>query len=454
MLSIILLCANLASCIAWGIAPELINADESHMRILQSTNHGGWWCDSDEGGNSCDKSCDRSCNRGCDKAAPNNRCDLACDGGCNAGCDTGCQMCECYGGGVMNGHDLPSYLEIPEALEDGTHCVGGCGNDGQEFRTISSNAPYSAVKEISFWNGGERGGFKAIRMSFFDDSQSYTLGSPTEDWDSHCTFAPGEMLTGDLTISGNTDKSIVTYFHVQTSHMNTCSAGNEDKGYKYLFPTRGTFLGGLRGSAGDQINQLAPLFWKPILKVELSAPDYPTFQERGLEPQEIISRPRCNSLPIPESVARETITNAYTTKRTKCWKVSAGFEFGVSYTYQKQITVPEVSQTTHTTSVHMVLSASFEHSACTETTDQSTRTLEFPAITVAPHTSFKQSYMRYEGRNEDLPFTTTVTVHFDNDNDGVADTTLEYDAHGVYNGVVYSEVYEYLSDYQEGVMSC
>lgn len=73
----------------WGVPPvEEEDVAEEHGRGLA----GGWWCNSGNGGNSCDSECDQSCNSGCDSGLSTNgwSCDSSCDSSCNSGCDNGC----------------------------------------------------------------------------------------------------------------------------------------------------------------------------------------------------------------------------------------------------------------------------------------------------------------------------------------------------------------------------
>lgn len=355
-------------------------------------------------------------------------------------------MCSCYGGG-----SLASYLVKPTAT-DNYECVGGCGNSGEEFTMTSDSADQSVVKSISFWNGGDRGGFAGIRIIFFDDSDDYTVGTASGDYDAHCEFAPGEALTGDLRISGNTDKSIITYFKAETSNGQTCEAGNEDKGNMHLFNTNNGFFGGLRGSAGEQVNQLAPILWKPIESVVLSQVSYPSFTEQMIQPNpESVFRTYCNKGPAPEDFGTLTQAKEITVGRQKCWSVSAGVEFGVGYSFEASVQAPQVTggpSTTSTFETHLVLTASYEEETCTDTLRVEEESFVFPEATLGPHSSKRYVYSHYRGTVSNEPFTVRVTVKFTDD------TTYEFDAEGTYDGVSFTAIDEYWTDHEEGVTEC
>jgi hypothetical protein len=59
---------------------------------------------------------------------------------------------------------VPRYnYEVVPHDNAGSACIGGCG--GGAFVFHDSSSQLNSVKQISVWTGGEKNGFRAIRIT-------------------------------------------------------------------------------------------------------------------------------------------------------------------------------------------------------------------------------------------------------------------------------------------------
>jgi len=232
---------------------------------------------------------------------------------------------------------LASYLTLPEN-QNGKSCTGGYGDTDEEF-TLVSNAPFSAVKTITFW--GLSGTFRGIRIQFYDDTSVYTAGTMSGSDSVSCTFGPGETLTGDIKLSDNDKGTHLGYFYAETNAGTKCEAGDDSR-TKYLYPTGGGFFGGLHGAAGDQINHAGPILWKTIDKVVLSQISYPDFDTRSkvVSPSLISEHTYCNEADEEMPFESFTQTTELSTGTESCFTLGGTFEFGQSYQFEATVNVP------------------------------------------------------------------------------------------------------------------
>jgi hypothetical protein len=347
------------------------------------------------------------------------------------------QACTCAGGALFNNERTPKN-------DAGGGCVGGCG--GEPF-TIHKQG--GIVRSITVWYGthvDKNDGIKAIRIAYFGDDDDHVIGKPENGPESKkISFQPGETITGDMTLSGNGFGTRLGYIAFSTSAGQKFEAGQNGH-TKYLFDTGGSFVSGIKGRAGDDINQLAVIFWKPIRSLHFTGISYPTLDTmtKIKAPAVIASQDYCNDNDEARPFAGQTIEKTETNGHDSCFTASATETFGESITVKASI--PDLVDVTDET--HWSISSTQEFKNCKQHSSSSKVTLTFPSPNLKAHTRTSYQYTQWQGAVSDLPFQATLNVQF---TDGSSISRTEK---GTYAGTSYLSVQQSWTKEQKNVKKC
>jgi len=345
--------------------------------------------------------------------------------------------CYCAGGPLFNNERTPKD-------DAGGGCVGGCG--GSPF-TIHKEG--GIVSSIRVWYGthvDKNDGIKAIRIRYFGDDNDHVIGHPTYGPDSkEITFQPGETIKGDMTLSGNGFGTRLGYVAFSTSGGQKFEAGQNGH-TKYLFGSGDSFVAGIKGRAGDDINQLAFIFWKPIQSLYFTGISYPTLDSmtKIKAPAVIASQDYCNDNDEPRPFAGQTVEKTETSGHDSCFTASATETFGMSISVKGGI--PDIEEVTEES--HWSVSSTQEFKNCKQHSSSNKVTLTFPSPNLQPHTRTSYQYTQWQGAVTDLPFQATLSVHF---NDGSSISRTEK---GTYAGTSYLSVQQSWTKEEKNVKSC
>jgi len=349
----------------------------------------------------------------------------------------GSEACACAGTTLFSNERWPHN-------DAGGGCIGGCG--GEPFALHKQGG---IVRSITVWYGthvDKNDGIKAIRIAYFDDDNDVVVGKPTGGPDSKTiSFKPGETITGDVTLSGNGFGTRLGYIAFSTSGGQKFAAG-QDGHTKYIFDSGNSFISGIVGRAGDDINELAFLFWKPIQDLYITGIKYPTLDSlaKVKSPAVIASQDFCNDNDVARPFAGQSISKTETSGHDSCFTASATETFGESLTVKA--TIPELAEVTDES--HWSISSTQEFKNCEQHSTTSKTTLTFPSPSLAAHTRTSYQYTQWQGVLSDLPFTATFQVTF---TDGTSITRSET---GTYKGTSYLSVQQSWTKEQKNVQNC
>lgn len=324
----------------------------------------------------------------------------------------------------------------------GSGCIGGCG--GAEFQI---NRHGATIKQLTVWTAGGRWDLiKAIRFTYHDDHR-VVKGRPEGaggPWS--FTFAPGEYVVGDLALSGDGRGLRLGSIKFTTSAGNTFDVGLR-KPYRYLFPSGGSYITGFMGRAGDDIDMLGVIFWKPITSISLENLTYPTLSSLPAlsNPKQVTSRTYCNSLPMPVPVPVESINKTVTTGFETCLNTSTNLQFAGNIKINGLI--PQIGAK-YEGEAKWDLRTEINTTNCKQYTETRNRSLVFPAMEVPATTSFNYVYTQFSGTLNALPYTAKLRIQM---SDGTSFVRTES---GVYTGVSYDDVHHKFFGHNSNVRSC
>jgi len=304
------------------------------------------------------------------------------------------------------------------------------------------------VNKITVWYGthvDKNDGIKAIRISYFGDDNDIVVGKPGNHPSKGIEFQPGETINGDMVLSGNGFGTRLGYISFSTSGKQKFAAG-QDGHTKYLFDTGNSFISGIAGRSGDDINQLAFIFWKPIRGLYFTSISYPTLASltKIKSPAVIASQDYCNDNDVARPFAGQTLEKTETSGHDSCFTASATETFGESITVKAGI--PDLVDVT--AEAHWSISASQEFKNCQQHSTTSKSTLTFPSPSLAAHTRTSYQYTQWQGVLSELPFTATLQVTFRDD------TSITRTENGHYKGTSYLSVQQSWTREQKGVTNC
>jgi hypothetical protein len=351
--------------------------------------------------------------------------------------------------GESAGCNCPSidYLETYEnwpSNDAGGGCVGGCGGVG--FYHHKSNGVISSLTVWYDTHVDEHSGVKAIRLEYFNDLNTYVYGQPENGASSKTIrFQPGETIVGDVTLSGNGFGSRLGFIQFSTSAGQHFAAG-QDMHTKYLFPSGNSFISGVVGKKGADIDSLAFILWKPLKGLEYSDISYPTLDSLSkiTSPKVVASFDYCNDNDVERPFASSSRKVEETTGSDSCFTASFSQTFGASLTVKASI--PDLAEVTG--SAHWELSATQEFKNCQKHSTTTTEEVSFPALTLAAHKQTEYRYTQWQGSLSSLPFTAVLRMTF---TDGSTYQTTES---GSYEGAAFMSIQQSWTDEKTGVTSC
>lgn len=345
--------------------------------------------------------------------------------------------CQCAGGPLFNNERTPGD-------DAGGGCVGGCG--GQPFTLHKEGG---IVRSITVWYGthvDQNDGIKAIRIAYFGDDNDRVIGKPENGpYSKKIDFQPGETIKGDVTLSGNGFGTRTGYIAFSTSAGQKFAAG-QDGHTKYIFDSGNSLVSGIKGRSGDDINQLAFIFWKPIQSLYFTGISYPTLDSltKIKSPAVIASQDYCNDNSKPRPFAGQSIEKTETSGHDSCFTASATEEFGESISVKASIPdIVEVSEESHWS-----ISSTQEFKNCQQKSSSVKTTLNFPSPKLDAHTRTSYQYTQWQGALSDLPFQATLKVSF---SDGSSITRTEK---GTYAGTSYLSVQQSWTREEHNVQDC
>jgi len=339
--------------------------------------------------------------------------------------------------------DLETYEHWP-SNDAGGGCVGGCG--GSDFY---HHQPKGVVRSLTVWYNGhvdENSGVKAIRLEYFNDLNTYVYGhSEAGPSSKTIRFQPGETIVGDVTLSGNGFGSRLGFIQFSTSAGQHFAAG-QDSHTKYLFPSGNSFISGVAGKSGWDIDQLAFIFWKPLKGLQYLDISYPTLDSlsKTKSPKVVASFNYCNDNDVERPFASSSRNVAETTGSDSCFTASFSETIGASLTVEASI--PDLADVSAET--HWEMSAQQEFTNCHQHSETTTQEVHFPALTLAAHKRTEYQYTQWQGSLSSLPFTATLRMAF---TDGSTYQTTES---GSYQGTAFMSIQQSWTDEVTGVTSC
>jgi len=323
----------------------------------------------------------------------------------------------CAGGSIPL---LAPYETYPIGT-DNSACIGGDGGSPFHFHQLGS-----PVQTLQVWVGGgaPNDGIKAIFVQFFDGT-SYTAGSiPASGFTkSEFTFEQGETLQGQYILCGNGIGTRTGYIYFETSMGRTFQVGEEHT--DYVFDSGNSFLMGLFGQSGSDIDQLGFYLMKPLQSVALTNVDYTNLGSLSTQkPQGFYVEDFCNSLNEP---AQHTTT--LTTQIGQSYTFTNDESYSLGLTYSVDAGVPEGPSVS--------LSASWtvsESQTRSQTMNTLTTTTSSDTATIAPRT-FGKLFWSWWNNQIQVGYNGTMVYTF---TDG---STWDQAVSGTYNGVYVSDVW-------------
>jgi len=187
------------------------------------------------------------------------------------------------------------------------------------------------------------------------------------------------------------------------------------------------------------------IFWKPVSSVHISNIHYPTFDSltKVKSPTIIAEHKYCNAASINVTGSGETISKEVSVGEDSTFSSSFHLEIGESITVSGGVPMLEKAEAT----VSWKLSADISFSKTTHKADTEKHELVFPQTTIPPQTSLTYHFSQWKGEVNNLPYTATIDVNF---NDG---TKWSLDDTGTYSGASYLSMDEWWSPNQH-VTSC
>lgn len=354
------------------------------------------------------------------------------------------KQCQQQCGGITK---MFSYERAPKN-DAGGQCVGGCS--GAEY---SHHVEKGIVRSISVWwdsHVDSNSGVKAVRVQFFNDpagEHTRVVGNAANPKAQYkeISFKPGETIKGDVVLSGNGYGTRLGYVKFTTSAGQTFEAGQSGH-IKYLFDSGDSFISGIGGRAGSDVDQMFFYFWKPIKSLWMVDIKYPTLSAIASfkSPTIIASKTYCNSNSEDRKGAEEIETKTVTSGYDSCFHSTATETFGGSI--QVKAGLPGFAQTKAET--HWEVKAEQEFQNCKQTSETSEQHLKFPIQTIAAHTRFAYQFTQWQGQLQELPFTATLKIQFF---DG---SILTQAQSGSYQGAAYSEVSQSYTSEETHVTDC
>jgi len=337
-----------------------------------------------------------------------------------------------------------SYERLPRN-DAGGGCVGGCGGGAFSFHKDGG-----IVRKISVWwnpHVDKNSGIKAIRISYFDDPNVHVAGNPTYKGAQYkeINFNPGETIKGDVALSGNGFGTRLGYIHFETSGGQKFEAG-QNSHTKYLFDSGGSFISGIGGGAGEDVDVLYFYFWKPIRSLYFLNINYPTLASltKVKSPAVIAEKTYCNDNSEPRPTAGESEETTVTIGHDSCFTATFTETFGGSIQVKSGIPVlGEVKAESH-----WEISASQEFKNCNQKSTSTRKTVNFPSPTLAPHLRTSYQFTQWQGELSNLPFTATLEINFF---DG---SKIHRTQTGTYKGTSFSSVQQSWTREQTGVTDC
>jgi len=179
-----------------------------------------------------------------------------------------------------------------------------------------------------WWRVAPNDGIKAIFVQFFDGT-SYTAGSiPASGFTkSEFTFEQGETLQGQYILCGNGIGTRTGYIYFETSKGRTFQVGEEHT--DYIFDSGNSFLMGLFGQSGSDIDQLGFYLMKHLQSVALTSVDYTNLGSLSTEThQGLYTFQYCNS---DKSLLTETFSFMKQTGQKYTFTTDDSFSFGLTF---------------------------------------------------------------------------------------------------------------------------
>eukprot|EP00761_Pharyngomonas_kirbyi_P012770 gb/GECH01012797.1/.p1 GENE.gb/GECH01012797.1/~~gb/GECH01012797.1/.p1 ORF type:complete len:395 (+),score=81.48 gb/GECH01012797.1/:1-1185(+) len=300
--------------------------------------------------------------------------------------------CYCAGGNIPS---QPSYSKIPQA-QDGAGCIGGCGGSPYIFSEDNSN-----VKELKVWMGGDHDGATAIYVSFFN-GKTHTAGSiPAHNPDGQITFDEGERIVGTIELCGNGIGTRLGHISFKTSSGQKFSVGKSHT--PYYFDSGNSFLMGIFGEAGDEIDHMGLFMMKEIKSTELIHVKYPTIDryKKGLTPR-VYTDTLCNDAPH----TKQTQTTSFSKQVGTEWDFSLTLSFKYGASLSVSAGIPKIADISG--EAHWEIGASSTMSLSHK--DISTQTESFP-VTVPPRSRVKATFSWWNSK-ADLPYTADLKYYF------------------------------------------
>eukprot|EP00927_Polykrikos_kofoidii_P057341 TRINITY_DN5145_c0_g1_i1.p1 TRINITY_DN5145_c0_g1~~TRINITY_DN5145_c0_g1_i1.p1 ORF type:complete len:380 (-),score=34.23 TRINITY_DN5145_c0_g1_i1:22-1161(-) len=326
----------------------------------------------------------------------------------------------------------------------GGACVGG--SSGVDFHHHQKEG---VVRSLTVWytsHADSNSGVKAIRLEYFNDLKTHIFGH-SEHGQTHQTirFQPGETLVGDLTLSGNGFGTRLGFIEFSTSAGQHFAAG-QNSHKKYLFPSGNSFISGVAGRAGADIDSLAFIFWKPLTGLKYVAISYPTLDSlaKMRSPEVVASFDYCNDNDVPRQFVSSTLSKEETIGSDSCFTASFSETIGSSLTVEAS--VPTLADVTAQT--HWELSAQQEFQNCKNHSTTKTMGFTSPALTLGAHKRTQFRYTQWQGSLRSLPFTARLRMTF---TDG---STYETTESGSYKGTAFLTIQQSWTKEKAGVTRC
>jgi len=281
---------------------------------------------------------------------------------------------------------------------------------------------------------------KAIQVVFFNGHTMTEGRLPDGKPDATFTFLAGEVLDGQLILSGNGQTgewARASYLEFKTSKTKKFSAGRKFRaGFAhktYSIDATGSLLSGFFGRAGQDVDQLGVVLFKPIKSLKITSVDYPTLDSvtSGLNPSAIVDRPYCNN---GDRDQMEVRTVKVETGSKSVWNFSKTASFEASAGVEVEAGTPFVTGKAH---------ADFKwDTSSTQSYTRESNTLDSVSeqfqITYQAHTMGRIQFTQFDSKI-DVPWTGIEEITF-KDN-----SSIKLNVHGIYNGVFVSKI---MSNYQ------
>lgn len=355
----------------------------------------------------------------------------------NIGISADDSSCACMNGDTgsfLSPHETLHLLHPGSTSSKAIRCVGGC--DGGSFVMHSSSM--TSVKILNVWTGHGvwNDGIKAIQVVYFNgytQTEGVLPDSTDSTSDKTFTFEAGEVLDGQLKLSGNG----LTGEHARAGYIEFKTNGNGGKGRTFSagkahkpvsVDVTGSLLSGFFGQAGEDVDQLGVITFKPIKSLKITNVEYPTLDNylSGLSPSAVIDRPYCNNGDRDQTEVR---TVKVETGSKSAWNFSMTESFEAAVGVEVEAGTPVVKAKAH---ADFKWGVSAQQSYTQEFDSKESVSEEFQ-ITYQAHTMGRIQLTQFESRIN-IPWTGKEKVTF-TDN-----TSVTMDVQGNYNGVYVSKI--------------